>query len=104
MVWFVWSYRVRFFISWPTVPLPASTPFRMASRWRDRVVEFLREGRVGGNLSEAALAGIDAGDELVGVFHGGVQVIVKSFILKELARAAFTSLQIGGDLIKPVDG
>ena len=65
---------------------------------------FSREGRVFGELAQAALAGVDLGDQLIGVGDGGVQVVVERVVFEQLAGAALALVQIGGDLVEPVDG
>jgi hypothetical protein len=41
---------------------------------------------------------------LIGVGHGGVQVVIERIVFQQFARAALALVQRGSDFVEPVDG
>jgi len=87
----------------PQRAFASSTPFRIESRR----VTCHRASRRRPDLWQScqrAFARVDLGQHLIGVGHGGVQIVIERIVLQQLSCAALALVERGRDFIQPVDG
>ena len=66
----------------------------------DGVSQLGGELGIFGDHAQASFAGIDVGEELVGVGYGLVQVVGQRLILEQLADRSLALVEIGGDFVQ----